>query len=319
MTNRSIESGLTKGPETGFTGLSAELGQVVAPEVEAIKAPPPEQRVAGLTKARENLAEAVKEDELGEVLRDLDFSDPRNFQLFIADSYHGQAATGASNTRSEGRGRAYRSEKLPNGHTVSLGLGRPHYSDADRRHNQWGDPIQDAHLSGQAIEKVGIRAEPIVEYEDVPGRVRADGLKGKLGFTKAATLYSKTHETDQHKYIFDYAFAAPANGEAAAQAAGNHTGQNIELSIGLTEEQAHGLSRILAEDPTAARAVLDNFVEQTGDKGKWEAELYDDAGNFYDPGERYGTEHMVARDVRPNYDAVPDLKPQIIGLLETDK
>ena len=100
--------------------------------------------------------------------------------------------------------------------------------------------------------------------------------------------------------------------------AGHYNGQAVKLSIELTKEQATQLSSILAENPKAARQVLDGFVRSTGDYGKWNAELYDEEGNFHDPDERY-SDQLLARDVRPNYDAIPNVEPQIAGLIDAEK
>lgn len=185
---------------------------------------------------------------------------------------------------------------------------RESYEDA------WGDPYADANSQHQVVEKVGIRQ--VDRYIDSTIRsVPRKGLLGKMGLKKQVGTPRKK---DEPGYVFDYSFNSPGEGDEDAMRAGHYNGQAITLSVELTKEQATKLSSILAENPKAARHILDTFVQTTGDFGTWNAELYDDEGAFHDPDEKYNGE-LLARDVRPNYGAIPDIEPQIVGLIGVTK
>lgn len=260
----------------------------------------PDRQSAALVAAEKGVNEAHEGKKLDSVLESIDFSKDK-FNFSIADTYHGQARTGIHNTRTEGTSRP-----------------SPHYfDDKPGAQNKWGNPRNEAHNSSKPVEQVGIRESASQVWAQTEQVVRARGLKGMLGF-KSTRMVSELKNVEP-TYTFDYEFAAPAvkrdGTSQAALDAGNRAGQNIRLSLEISKEQAEALSEIIAKDPTAARAVLDKYVEATGDKGKWNAEIFKEDGTFEDPGERYGVDGFAARDVRPRYTAVPDLKPAIIGLI----
>lgn len=179
----------------------------------------------------------------------------------------------------------------------------------------WGDPYTESNVQHQVVEKAGIRQ--VDRYIGSTLRsVPRKGLLGKLGFKEQ--VGSPMRKSEEPGYVFDYSFNSPREGSEDAMRAGHYNGQAVKLSIELTKEQATQLSSILAENPKAARQVLDGFVRSTGDYGKWNAELYDEEGNFHDPDERY-SDQLLARDVRPNYDAIPNVEPQIAGLIDAEK
>lgn len=241
--------------------------------------------------------------DLESLIKGIDFSDDK-FRFITGNSYHAEAKTFDRNTELRGKAK----------------LGEPRYPDPNSPRinpdNLWGRPADEAHYSHQPVEQVGIRSTVDYKYEQQEKYVPRRGLAGRLGFKQK--IMENVRVGEETKYVFDYAFATPSHGEDAAKRAGNYTGQQIHLSVELTKEQATQLSSILSENPKAARQVLDSFVRSTGDYGKWNAEIYDEEGNFHDPAERYGKE-LEARDVRPNYDAVPDLEPKIVGLVANKK
>lgn len=179
----------------------------------------------------------------------------------------------------------------------------------------WGDPYAESNTQHSVVEKAGIRQ--VDRY--IGSTLRSEprkGLLGKIGFKKQ--VGTPMRKSEEPGYVFDYSFNSPREGSEDATRAGHYNGQAIKLSVELTKEQATKLSSILAENPKAARQILDGFVRATGDYGKWNAELYDDEGNFHDPDERYN-DQLLARDVRPNYEAIPNTEPQIVGLLGVNK
>ena len=266
-------------------------------ERERVEAESARTEAVGL--ALKNVHETQNAADLESVIGRMDFSDDK-FKFAIRNTYHAEAKTFDRNTELKGKAK----------------LGEPRYSDPESHRinpdNLWGRPAEKAHYSHEPVEQVGIRSMIDYKFEKQEKRVPRKGLAGKLGFKQKIMEDVKVGE--ETKYVFDYAFAAPSHGEDAAKRVGNYTGQQIHLSVELTKEQATQLSSILAENPKAARQVLDGFMRSTGDYGKWNAELYDDEGNFHDPAERYGKE-LEARDVRPNYDAIPSLEPKVIGLI----
>lgn len=285
---------------------AASAGEIASlqEEVTAAQTKQQEQRTEAAKLVRSEVHEVFDKRGIEELIQSIDFSEDK-YDFSTMNSYHAKAKTFDANTVT--RGRLQRTG---------------HYYLGDRSTNeQWGDPRETAHRTRQAVEQAGIRK---VEYGPVNESVRVPrgGLAGKLGLKKWERVETSAEEP---KYYFDYAFNAPSHGDDDAQRAGNYTGQSLQLSVELTQEQAESLSKILADNPKAARSVLDHFMRTTGDAGKWDAELYDDEGNFYDPGERYGEDRsnpydsghgvLEARDVRPQFDAVPDLEPRIVGLL----
>lgn len=261
------------------------------------------QQIVALKAAEVGVHEALETKTLSEVIDGIDFSD-KKFSFVASDSYHAEATVG-SGTRFEGNG-----SPRQGGHILP-----PQYFDeGNYRDEKWGNPLIEAHYSAQPVEKVGIRAN------DTWARVQAEkvlpipGIRGKLGF-KRNQIVTETVKQAEPAYTFDYEFAAPSNSEdQAALDIGNRTGQGIRLSLNLSKEQAIELSKAIENDPTVARTVIDTFVAKTGDNGKWNAEIFDENGKFEDPGERYG-DNLRARDVRPRYQAMPEFKPEIIGLI----
>lgn len=259
--------------------------------------------VVALKAAEVGVHEALESKSLTEIIDSLDFSE-KKFSFVASDSYHAEAAA-ASSTRFEGNG-----SPRQGGHIL-----QPQYFDKANFHDEkWGDPLREAHYSKQPVEKVGIRANDTWAREQVEKTLPIPGLLGKLGF-KRKQMVTETVRQVEKAYTFDYEFAAPSHSEdGAALDVGNRTGQGLRLSLSLSKEQAAELSKAIDSDPTVARLVLDSFVAKTGDIGKWNAEIFDEEGTFHDPGERYGDD-LRARDVRPRYEAVPQLKPEIIGLI----
>ena len=261
------------------------------------------QNMVALKAAEVDVREALETKSLTEVIDGIDFSD-KKFSFVARDSYHAEATVG-SGARFEGNG-----SPRQGGHILP-----PQYFDEGNYTNEkWGDPLKEAHYSNQPVEKVGIRAN------DTWARVQAEkvlpipGIRGKLGF-KRNQIVTETVKQAEPAYTFDYEFAAPSNSEdQAALDIGNRTGQGIRLSLNLSKEQAIELSKAIENDPTVARSVVDAFVAKTGDNGKWNAEIFKENGEFEDPGERYGDD-LRARDVRPRYQAMPEFKPEIVGLI----
>lgn len=267
------------------------------------------QQIVALKAAEKSVGEAIESKSLKKVLATLDFSQDKH-SFVISDTYHAEATTGHQNTRVEGRG-----SRQQGGNILS-----PQYYDAKPgAQNKWGNPRDEAYSSGQPVERVGIRASASQQWGQTEKDLPIPGWRGKLGF-KSKQMVSELKQVEP-VYTFDYEFAAPSvKREGVSQEAldaGNRAGQNIRLSVELSKEQAQALSKVLEKDPTVARTILDKFVAQTGDAGKWDAEIYDEDGKFYDPGERYGKD-FVARDVRPRYDAVPNLMPKVVGLFGQD-
>lgn len=303
----SSESHITNKTERGITSLENRIELVQKtpelPDVNPIESAA--QKIVALKAAEGDVRDAFEKGAFDKVLDSLEFPQDK-YSFAISDTYHAEATTGSQNTRTEGRG----------GHKQGGSILSPQYYDAKPGAvNKWGNPRDEANNSGQPVERVGIRTNPTVVWEKTEKKLPVPGWRGKLGFKrKQVTSEPKKGEPT---YAFDYEFAAPSvKREGVSQEAldaGNRAGQNIRLSIELSKEQAEALSKILENDPTAARKILDKFVEKTGDNGKWNAEIYDEDGAFHDPGERYGKE-LLARDVRPRYDVVPDLKPEVIGL-----
>lgn len=246
--------------------------------------------------------EAIDNKELDTVLDGIDFSDKENYQFFANSSYHAEASEGTSG-----------SSVSQAGEGQNLVTGTNQYRNIPGAES-WGSPRNEAYGEGKtSVEKVGIRESTSYSYGELaPKKVPRRGLLGRLGFKKKE-MERPIIRNEKPDYIFDYEFAAGT----ADPEVGNNTGQNIKLAIKLSKEQAEGLSKILAENPLAARDVVDRFVRETGDYGKWNAEIFDQEGQFHDPGERYSND-LLARDVRPNYEAAPDLKPQIVGLVGTE-
>lgn len=286
-----------------------EKGDIDSPEeveakrlqTESEQAKAETTRVEAVGLALKEVHETLDSQDIESLIEGIDFSNDK-FTFETHNSLHGEAKAFHEAGRFEGNGK----------------LMKPNYPEKDKPvpENEWGNPAKEAHSSHQVVEQVGIRSTVDHKYEKQEKRVPRRGLAGKLGFKQK--IMEDVQVGEETKYVFDYAFAAPSHGEDAAKKAGNYTAQQIHLSVELTKEQATQLSSILAENPKAARQVLDGFVRATGDYGKWNAELYDDEGNFHDPAERYGKE-LEARDVRPNYDAVPDVEPQIVGLIGVNK
>lgn len=264
------------------------------------------QNAAALQAAEVGVHEALETKSLSEIIDSIDFSD-KKFSFVASDSYHAEAEA-ASSTRFEGDG-----APRQGGHILP-----PQYFDkANYNEEKWGSPLYEAHDSRQPVEKVGIRANATWAREEVEKVLPIPGVIGKLGF-KRKQVISETVMQEAKAYTFDYEFAAPAHSDdEAALDAGNRTGQGIRLSLSVSKEQAVELSKAIENDPTIARSVVDAFVAKTGDNGKWNAEIFDENGDFHDPGERYGDD-LRARDVRPRYQAVPNLKPEIIGLIAED-
>lgn len=179
----------------------------------------------------------------------------------------------------------------------------------------WGDPYTESNMQHEVVEKAGIRQVDKYIGSTLRSAPRK-GLLGKIGFKEQ--VGTPMRKSEEPGYVFDYSFNSPREGSEDAIRAGHYNGQAVKLSVELTKEQATQLSSILAENPKAARQVIDGFVRSTGDYGKWNAELYDDEGNFHDPDERYN-DQLLARDVRLNYDAIPDAEPRIVGLIRTNK
>ncbi|GEM_PF-1806980 len=301
---------LLKVPEMTIEAASDSEIAAIKQTTEAQHGQREEARTEAASLARTEVHDVIDEKTIEDILTGIDFSDDK-YSFSAANQYAADAKTFATNTTSRGH--------LRNG---------PWYGGGDaKRHmgNAWGDPRNEAHYARQPVEQVGIRklgpSHP--EYENK--QVLRKGIAGKLGLKKTERVQKPQRET---QYFFDYSFNAPSHGDEAARRAGNNTGQDLRLSLELTKDQAESLSKIIAENPKAARTMLDTFMQTTGDAGKWDAELYDDEGNFYDPGARYGADKsnihgasrgvLEARDVRPQYDAVPGLEPRIVGLVDVE-
>ncbi len=255
------------------------------------------QRSEAISVAGIRVAEAAEAKSLDSIIGNLDFSKDK-YRFVASDSYRAEATTAEISTRFEG----------------NEGMRDPLYgAKSYTRENAWGRPSEEAHYSHQPVEKVGIREVSEYEYDTLEKKVRARGLKGVLGFkTKIQWQDSRKAEPS---YRFDYEFATPSYSEdQAAMDAGNRTGQNIRLSLKITKEQAEELSVLIAEDPKVARKILDAFVGKTGDKAMWEAEIFNEETGFINPAKRYGKD-FLARDVRPRFEAKPDLQPEIVSLL----
>lgn len=267
---------------------------------EQAKADTERNEAVGL--ALQRVHETQDAADLESIIAGIDFSEDK-FDFRIANTYHAEVKTFNINSMERGL----------------LEWGAPVYPDPKDHSinpgNLWGNPRQKAHSSREPVEQVGVRSMPDYKFESQEKIVRRRGLAGFLGLKQK--YMERVQVGKGAKYIFDYAFAAPARGDDAAKRSGNYSGQTIELSVEITRDQAVQLSGILAKNPKAARQVLDGFMRSTGDYGKWNAELYDDEGNFHDPAERYGV-NLEARDVRPTYDAAPSLEPKIIGLIDRD-
>lgn len=291
-----------------FSERGAEVGPQgpETPDEEADsthKDPNAEERAGALSAAKSEVHDVLNDRELEKIISGIDFADS-NVAFNISNSYHAEAETGEQNTVIRGTGSS-------RGGIVSP----PQYRD-DGNKDKWGNPSDEAHYGGQPVEKVGIREGSNIVWAKEKQTVPRRGVLGKMGLktTREVDVVKETIPT----YTFDYAFAAPSHSDDEdARKVGNNTGQRINLSVNITKEQAQQLSAILAKKPEAARLVLDAFMAKTGDAGKWNAELFDEEGAFYDPGARYGDE-LVARDVRPNYGTKPDLKPEVVGLLTTE-
>jgi len=261
------------------------------------------QQTVALKAAEVGVHEALETKSVNETIDGLDFSE-KNYFFVAGNSYHAEAVTGTVATRMEGAGLHGRGGHITHAH---------YRSDDNTTDNAWGSPDREAHYSRQPVEKVGIRENPTWDHQRVEKTVPAPGWKGKLGLKRkfATTEYVKRPEP---VYTFDYEFAAPSYSEdASAMEAGNNTAQHIRLNLNLSKDQAVQLSKAIEADPTVARSVVDAYVSKTGDIGKWNAEIFNEDGKFYDPGKQYG-DNLLARDVRPRYDATPNLKPQVIGL-----
>jgi len=253
-------------------------------------------KISAITDAREAAQDVFDKHEAERVIGGLDFSENK-FRLIIGGNYQAKAevynADGNSYTLTGKRDQENLATRLENGLSLT----------------------EVAHNSEKPIEQVRVRKTrdivPGTEERAMPRR----GLAGKLGLKRKEQVYVPKF-ADESTYVFEYGFAAPGLGPNAA--AGNHTGQSIGLSLEITKDQATSLSEILAKDPTSARTVLDTLMAKNGDKGAWNAEIYDEKGEFHDPGTRYDRS-LLARDVRPNYAAMPDLKPQVIELLPEEQ
>ncbi|MBM3210059.1 hypothetical protein FJZ39_01795 [Candidatus Saccharibacteria bacterium] len=266
-------------------------------ELTALHAEEKAKRGNVVTLLQAEVKTVVDTHELENMLEQIDFAEDK-FKFCIANSYAADVQTFAKNSENKGQAK----------------FSAPFYPDkiSSGAINEWGNPRDEAHYAHIPVEKVGIREAPTVKWSTEERLMPRKGLAGKLGFKKKIDV--SVPVMDEPKYVFDYTFQAPSQGENETKRAGNYTGQSIQLSLELSKEQAESLSRILANNPKAARSILDSFMRATGDYGKWNAELYDDSGSFQDPGERYG-QNFQARDVRPQYDAVPELAPQIVGLI----
>lgn len=261
-----------------------------------------EQQAITLQSASGEVNKALEANDLEKILDELNFS-PDKYNFAISDSYQAEASTGEQNTRIEGQ------------NSLNIrDLSYPQYygKESDPQ-NKWGNPRDEAHSSRRPVERVGIRASAAEQWVQTEKLVPMPGLRGKLGL-KHKRIVPELKQVEP-TYIFDYELATPAKSDdQAALDFGNRAGQGIRFSLKLSKEQAKALSAAIQKDPAVARTVLDRFVRETGDNGKWNAEIFDKDGQFHDPGERYG-DGFVARDVRPRYDAMPDLKPEIIGLV----
>lgn len=290
------ETGLQTIEARAETELSHEaLGDTPAEQEEA------RQENMGL--ALREACEAFDEKELGDLLRGIDFADEASVDYTIGGNYHSPARVvlvcpDATQKRFGEMG--WRRGRC--------------YSGKESDDASWGDPWREALDAGAATEqvRVHVRAYKTVETRRVPRR----GILGRLGLTRE----EKVLVAEPPMYVFSYEFNAPAHPQRARSPAeiraGNNSGQSIRLDLKLDEEQARKLSKILEKNPKAARSVLDAFVRETGDYGKWNAELYDGEGDFHDPGERYNDDSFRAWMVRPQFDVVPDLEPRVVGLLD---
>lgn len=261
-----------------------------------------EQQAITLRSASGEVKKALETNDLEKILDELNFS-PDKYNFAISDSYQAEASTGEQNTRTEGQ------------NSLNIrDLSYPQYYGKESvPQNKWGNPRDEAHSSRRPVERVGIRASTSERWVQTEKLVPMPGWRGKLGLEHKRVVPEL--QQVEPTYTFDYELATPAlSDDKAALDLGNRAGQGIRFSLKLSKEQAKALSAAIQKDPTVARAVLDRFVRETGDNGKWNAEIFDEDGQFYDPGERYG-DGFVARDVRPRYDAMPDLKPEIIGLV----
>jgi len=274
------------------------------------------ERTGLITKAKSDVYLAHDKQESKSVVESLDFS-PGKFSFFASNSYHAEARTSERNTTTSGKGAGQP------GFAYSKNVG-------NHQEDLWGNPRQEAHYKKEPVERVGIRETKRIEYVETEKTVPAKGLRGKLGF-KQTVKVQEPRFSEEPTYFFDYELATPSHGDEAARAVGNNTGQNIGLHIELTKEQAEGLSKIIEKDPAAARSVLDVFMAKTGNAETWNAKVFDEDGKFQDPatpyynktgfakesGYKFGKDEItggfLARDVRPNYDAMPSLKPEVVG------
>jgi hypothetical protein len=294
-----------------------EAEPVETKEVQAVK------RIIGIARAEVVADKTIEAANVDKLIDGIDFDSTDRLKFSIA-------ARGHHNTVSEAVGRGSSAQLLgADGKLYDREMGRTgsdmglRYHDEQHRGaaGKWGSPSEEAFKTGEVVEQVGISKSSDKIWVTETVRKPIPGIRGKLGFKK--DYQESVLKEREPIYQFDYELAAPGAakdaliGKSKNAEAGNFTGQNIKLSIKLNKEQAESLSKVLAEDSTVARKLLDRFMASHGDNGKWNSELFDEEGNFHNPVKRYG-EDFSARDVRPHYESVPDLKPRIIGLVSIE-
>ena len=302
-------------PERSKPLLAQKITELV--DTEAVK------KIIGIARAELAADNSIEAAEVDKLLDSIDFDSTDRLKFSIA-------ARGHHNTVSEAIGRGSSAQLLgADGKLYDREMGRTGSDMGLRYHDEqhhgaagkWGSPSEEAFKTGGVVEQVGISKSSDKIWVTETVRKPIPGIRGKLGFKKD---YQESVLRDREPvYQFDYELAAPGAVKDALidkskdAEVGNFTGQNIKLSIKLNKEQAESLSEVLTKDPTVARKLLDRFMASHGDNGKWNSELFDEDGNFYNPVKRYG-EDFTARDVRPRYESIPDLKPKIIGLIDAE-
>ena len=296
---------------------------LLAQKITELVDPVAVKKIIGIARAELAADNSIEAAEVDKLLDSIDFDSTDRLKFSIA-------ARGHHNTVSEAIGRGSSAQLLgADGKLYDREMGRTgsdmglRYHDEQHRGaaGKWGSPSEEAFKTGGVVEQVGISKSSDKIWVTETVRKPIPGIRGKLGFKKD---YQESVLRDREPvYQFDYELAAPGAVKDALidkskdAEVGNFTGQNIKLSIKLNKEQAESLSEVLAKDPTVARKLLDRFMASHGDNGKWNSELFDEDGNFYNPVKRYG-EDFTARDVRPRYESIPDLKPKIIGLIDAE-
>ena len=296
---------------------------LLAQKITELVDPVAVKKIIGIARAELAADNSIEAAEVDKLLDSIDFDSTDRLKFSIA-------ARGHHNTVSEAIGRGSSAQLLgADGKLYDREMGRTgsdmglRYHDEQHRGaaGKWGSPSEEAFKTGGVVEQVGISKSSDKIWVTETVRKPIPGIRGKLGFKKD---YQESVLRDREPvYQFDYELAAPGAVKDALidkskdAEVGNFTGQNIKLSIKLNKEQAESLSEVLAKDPTVARKLLDRFMASHGDNGKWNSELFDEDGNFYNPVKRYG-EDFTARDVRPHYESIPDLKPKIIGLIDAE-